>query len=486
MKEVKLKKSINVFDLIFLAFGAMIGWGWVVASGGWIQNAGVLGTVIGFVLGGLMIFFVGLIYAELTTAMPQTGGEMIFSYRAFGPRVSFVCTWAIILSYIGVVCFEACSFPTILQYIFPGFLKGHLYTVAGFDVYATWLAVAILSALLITYINVRGVKVAARFQNILTAIIAIVGIILVAVSAINGEVSNIEPQLFKGDGTGGIIKSILSIAVIAPFFLFGFDVIPQAAEEINVPLKKIGKVLILSIVLAVGFYALVVLAIGYAMSPEEITGSMKASGLVAADAMGKMFNSMVMAKVAIIGGMCGILTSWNSFLLGASRAIFSLGRIYMIPPFFGKIHDKYQTPANALWFVGILSALSVLCGRVMLTWVSDVASLACCFAYFMVSISFVVLRFNDKNLERPYRVQRARIVGIVAIIMTGIMVLLFLIPGSGATLLPQEFAFAGGWLILGLVLGLYSQKKYRKERVKVDKLPIAKDRVQFYTPPRTK
>jgi amino acid transporter len=232
--QVKLKKSINVFDLIFLAFGAMIGWGWVVASGGWIQNAGVLGTVIGFVLGGLMIFFVGLIYAELTTAMPQTGGEMIFSYRAFGPRVSFVCTWAIILSYIGVVCFEACSFPTILQYIFPGFLKGHLYTVAGFEVYATWLAVAILSALLITYINVRGVKVAARFQNILTAIIAIVGVVLVAVSAINGEVSNIEPQLFKGTGTGGIIKSVLSIAVIAPFFLFGFDVIPQAAEEINV------------------------------------------------------------------------------------------------------------------------------------------------------------------------------------------------------------------------------------------------------------
>ena len=302
----------------------------------------------------------------------------------------------------------------------------------------------------------------------------------------SGDAANLASQPFVGDNTGSILTNVLKVAIMTPFFLFGFDVIPQAAEEINVPLKKIGKVLILSIVLAVGFYAMVVLAIGYAMSPEEITGSMKASGLVAADAMGKMFNSMVMAKIAIIGGMCGILTSWNSFLLGASRAIFSLGRIYMIPPFFGRIHVKYQTPANALWFVGILSALSVLCGRVMLTWVSDVASLACCFAYFMVSISFVVLRFNDKILERPYRVQRARIVGIVAIIMTGIMVLLFLIPGSGATLLPQEFAFAGGWLILGLVLGLYSQKKYRKERVKVDNLPIAKDRVQFYTPPRTK
>ena len=150
----ELNKVLNTGDVLVTAFGAMIGWGWVVSSGGWIQGAGVIGTMIAFLIGGIMIYFVGLAYAELTTAMPESGGAKVFSQRAFGPIGSFICTWAIVLSYIGVVCFEACSLPTIIQYIFPGFLKGYLYTVAGFDIYVTWLVAAIIFAVLITYINI--------------------------------------------------------------------------------------------------------------------------------------------------------------------------------------------------------------------------------------------------------------------------------------------------------------------------------------------
>ena len=108
----------------------MIGWGWVVSTGDWIGRGGVLGAVIGFAIGGIMVFFVGLTYAELTAAMPQCGGEHVFSYKAMGPVGSFICTWAIILGYVSVVCFEACALPTIITYIYPGFLKGYLYTVA--------------------------------------------------------------------------------------------------------------------------------------------------------------------------------------------------------------------------------------------------------------------------------------------------------------------------------------------------------------------
>ena len=215
----KFKKVMSATDILVVAFGAMIGWGWVVSSGRWIQNAGVIGTVIGFIIGGIMIYFVGMTYAELTPAMPKVGGEHVFSYKAFGSTGSFICTWALILSYIGVVCFEAVSLPTIIQYIFPSFAKGYMYTIAGSDVYATGVLIAGIFTISIIIINILGIKAASIFQTILTVTIAGVGIVLVAASAINGSVSNLEGQFVIGEGVGSV-KNILSVAVVAPFFLF--------------------------------------------------------------------------------------------------------------------------------------------------------------------------------------------------------------------------------------------------------------------------
>ena len=299
-KKSEFDKVFSMWDILVIAFGAMIGWGWVVSTGDWIQAGGVLGAAIGFGLGGVMIFFVGLTYAELTAAMPQCGGEHVFSYKAMGPIGSFICTWAIILGYVSVVCFEACALPTIVQYIYPPFLKGYLYTVAGFDIYASWLAVAIIVSVFITYINIKGAKTAAKLQTILTVIIGGVGILLVVASAFTGDVSNLQGQLFVGASSKETLLAVLKVALVTPFFFIGFDVIPQAAEEINVPLKKIGYILILSIVLAVAFYALVIIGVGYIMSSTDILTSQEGSGLVTADAMAKAFNSSIMAKVLII------------------------------------------------------------------------------------------------------------------------------------------------------------------------------------------
>ena len=74
-KESEFNKVFSAWDILVIAFGAMIGWGWVVSTGNWIEKGGVLGAALGFCLGGVMIFFVGLTYAELTAAMPQCGGE---------------------------------------------------------------------------------------------------------------------------------------------------------------------------------------------------------------------------------------------------------------------------------------------------------------------------------------------------------------------------------------------------------------------------
>ena len=458
-----LKKVMNPLDVLVTAFGAMIGWGWVVATGDWLSLAGVLGTVAGFIIGGIMIFFVGLAYSELTTAMPECGGPLIFCQKAFGPIGAYICNWFLILSYIGVVCFEACAIPTVLQYIFPGFLKGYLYTIAGFDVYLSWLAVAIVSSVVITYINIIGVKAAVVFQTVLTLNIAFVGIILVIASAINGDVSNFQGQLFVGNDAIEIGKSIFSVAVVAPFFLFGFDVIPQVAEEINVPLKKIGKLMLLSIILAVAFYAFVVLAIGYVMTSSEVASAVKVNGLVTADAMAKAFSSSIMAKVLVIGGICGIVTSWNSFLMGGSRALFAMAESHMLPAFFAKLHSKYKTPINAILMIGLISVISVFFGASMLKWVANAASFACCVAYCMVVMAFLVIREKEPEMPRPYKVKCYRIVGYLAVILSVAMVLLYIIPGTGSTFNVQEQVIVFVWSLFGLVFALISKSKYKNK-----------------------
>lgn len=457
----KLNKELNTIDVLVVAFGAMIGWGWVISSGGWIQKAGVLGTILAFILGGLMIYFVGLVYAELTTTYPKNGGAKVFSQQAFGKVMSFICTWSIVLSYIGVVCFEACSFPTIIQYIFPGFLKGHLYTISGFDVYITWLLTAIISTIFITYINIRGIKTAAFLQKVLTFIIAIVGIILIFASIINGNLSNLENQYFVGDELNEILTNVLSVSIVAPFFLFGFDVIPQAAEEINVPLKKLGKLIVLSITLAVAFYGLIVLSIGYGMNYKEINFSINNTGLVAADAMSKLFNNNLMAKILILGGLCGIVTSWNSFLIGGSRALQALSDSYMIPILFRKRHKKYNTPYVSLTLIGFLSIISLFFGRQMLIWISNCASFACCVTYFIVSLSFLKLRKIHPNIEKPYKIKHYRVVGISATMLSGFLCIIYLLPGTSCSITKQEMIIIALWCITGLMFFVYCKTKYK-------------------------
>ena len=460
-RESEFSKVLNTGDVLVVAFGAMIGWGWVVSSGQWITSGGVLGTVLGFIIGGIMIYFVGLCYAELTTAMPKCGGEHVFSYKAFGSIGAYICTWSIILSYIGVVCYEAVSFPTILQYVFPKIARGYLYSVGGFDIYFTWLLIAIGMALLILFLNIIGMKKAARFQKILTCVIAAVGIALVAGAAYSGNVNNLQNQLLVGDTNGEIIQNIAKVAIMTPFFLFGFDVIPQAAEEINVPLKKLGKMMILSIIMAVSFYVLVVLAVGYVMNAEQIKTSMlSATGLVTADAMGVAFNNANMAKVLIIGGLCGIVTSWNSFLIGGSRALYSMSVSYMLPMKFAVLHKKYNTPVNSLLLIGALSVISPFFGRSMLVWIVDAGNFACCFAYCIVSLSFIVLRRKEADMRRPYKVKHYKFVGIVAVIMSGTMSAMYIIPETNCTLVWQEWIIVGGWILLGIIMAYISKKKY--------------------------
>lgn len=462
-QKSKFDKVMGAWDILVIAFGAMIGWGWVINSGDWITTAGFMGSIIAMLIGGVMVFFVGLTYAELTSAMPQCGGEHVFSYRAMGPTGSFVCTWMIILGYVATSAFEATALPTVITYLFPKFNQVYLYSIAGKDIYLTTILLGVGVAVLITFINIRGAKTAAILQTVLTAIIAIAGILLVVGSAINGDGANITGQMWES-GTGTTLGSVFKVACMTPFLFIGFDVIPQAAEEINVPYKKIGKIMLLSIFLAVAWYLLIIFAVCYIMPQSAIVQEMSSqNGLVSAKAIEIAFRSPLMGKVLIIGGLCGIITSWNSFLMGGSRALYSMGESLMIPKMFGKL-GKHKTPEAAIILCGIACVVAPFFGRGVLVWLVDAASFGCVIAYMFVSISFCILRKKKPEMARPYKVKAGRFVGVMAVLMAGFMTLLYIVPASfSAALVWQEWVVVGIWLALGIFFYFYSKKKYGSE-----------------------
>lgn len=462
-QKSKFDKVMGAWDILVIAFGAMIGWGWVINSGDWITTAGFAGSIIAMLIGGVMVFFVGLTYAELTSAMPQCGGEHVFSYRAMGPTGSFVCTWMIILGYVATSAFEATALPTVITYLFPEFNQVYLYSIAGKDIYLTTILLGVGVAVLITFINIRGAKTAAILQTVLTAIIAIAGILLVVGSAVNGDGANITGQMWES-GSGNTLGSVFKVACMTPFLFIGFDVIPQAAEEINVPYKKIGKIMLLSIFLAVAWYLLIIFAVCYIMPQSAIAQEMSSqNGLVSAKAIEIAFRSPLMGKVLIIGGLCGIITSWNSFLMGGSRALYSMGESLMIPKMFGKL-GKHKTPEAAIILCGIACVVAPFFGRGVLVWLVDAASFGCVIAYMFVSISFCILRKKKPEMARPYKVKAGRFVGVMAVLMAGFMTLLYIVPASfSAALVWQEWIVVGIWLALGVFFYFYSKKKYGAE-----------------------
>jgi len=442
--DQNFERVLSKKDIMALAFGAMIGWGWVVLTGEWIQKAGSMGAILAFVIGGIVVLFVGLTYAELTSAMPKCGGDLVFSYRALGKKAAFICTWGMILGYISVVAFEAVAFPSVLENLFSvSYLKGYMYTIAGYDIYASWALIGSISAIIITIVNYFGAKPAAFMQSVVTLMIACVGIALFTGSLFNGSIQNMSPAFV----TGGSGKGILAVAIMTPFMYVGFDVIPQAAEEINVPFKKIGKIIILSVIMAVVWYAMIIYSTSVALNSNEINSS----SLVAADAMKKMFgNSVVASKILILAGIGG-------------RAIYSMAEAGMLPKFLAKIHPKYKTPTNAVILIGLVSSIAPLFGEKMLVWLSNAGGFGILISYLLVSISFLVLRKKEPNMERPYKVKHPKFVGTMAIVLCVGMLLMFM-PGLPSGLSwPYEWGIILTWFLLGGIFYLVASKKAANE-----------------------
>lgn len=429
-------------EILALAFGAMIGWSWVALTGTWIETAGSVGAMLAFAIGGIAVVLVGLTYAELASAMPQAGGEHVYSQRALGSTASFICTWAILLGYVSVVAFEAVALPTVIDYLLPGFSRGYLWTVAGWDVQLTWVLVGVIAALVMTAINIIGIRTAAKLQLLATMLVVVVGIALVAGAAVNGASGNMQPLFSSG------AKGFLGVLVMVPFMFVGFDVIPQSAEEVDVPFRDIGRMLMISIALAVTWYVVIILSVSLGLTEAERL----ASALPTADATVATLGGSWAGKLLVVAGIGGILTSWNAFLIGGSRAIYAMAKAAQLPRALGELHPRFNTPYKAVALIGLLSIVAPLFGRPALVWLVDAGGLGIVLAYAIVAWSFLTLRRKEPDMPRPYALRHWRLVGWSALILSIAIGILYM-PGSPAALVwPYEWLIVLGWALLGGLL----------------------------------
>jgi APA family basic amino acid/polyamine antiporter len=435
-------RVLSKWDIFVLAFGAMIGWGWIIQTGYWIDQAGTTGAILAFIIGSVMVAFVGLIYGELTSALPFAGGEHVFSMRALGPLGSFVCTWAIIFGYVSVVIFEAIALPSALAYIVPQFNVLPLWSIAGQTVYATWVITGGIGAVVMTYLNYRGARPAAQFQTILTLIIALAGITLLVGAVLNGHSTSTPP--FTGSGMGGVF----AVVTVTPFFFVGFDVIPQAAGEADISYRTLGLLIVVSVAMAAAFYIAVIWASGQALMAEALVEST----LPAAAAMKTLFDSVLIGRLMALAGLAGILTSWNSFIIGASRAIYALAESNMLPERLATVHPEYNTPSTAIVLVGAISVIAPLFGEQMLIWIVNAGSLGIVVAWLFVVISFLVLRYREPDMERPLKLPGGYVIGGIGLTLTLFFAGLYLPGGPSALAWPYEWGIVLVWCLLGIIL----------------------------------
>lgn len=435
-----LIRVLGRMDVMALAFGAMIGWSWVVLAGDWLAAAGTGGAVLAFGLGTGVMLLIGLIYAELAAALPFAGGEHVYSQRALGRDASFLCTWAIVLGYVSVSAFEAVALPTVVAALLPGMDALPLWSVAGWTVTLPWLLVGMGGAVLITGINVIGVRTAAQVQTGVVLVILLGGAVLLAGGMAAGDGDRLAPLLPAGMG------GVAGVMVMVPFLFVGFDVIPQAAEEIDLPRRRIGQLLVLSIALAGLFYVGVMVGVGLLLPASERPGDVP----VAARALGTLLGEPGRLFM-LCAGLAGILTSWNAFLLGGSRALFALARAGQLPAFLGRLHPRWHTPVNAILMVGGLSLLAPLFGRPALVWLVDAGGFGIVIAYAGVVISFLVLRRREPDLPRPFTVPAGGIVGSIALLASLALLWLYL-PFSPSALTLPEWIIVLGWSLLGVAL----------------------------------
>ncbi|MHB8901010.1 MAG: APC family permease [Thermoguttaceae bacterium] len=379
------KRQLTLFDSTCLIVGIILGVGVYrfapdIAKGvdGWWQVLAI------WAVGGLLSLFGAFGYAELATAYPGEGGDYVYLTRAYGRWAGFLFGWLqLVVVRPGDIAIMAFAFATYAAEIYAPSAK-----IGPLSIQVVY---ACAATILLTVVNIIGVQQGKWTQNALTVVkalglLAIVGVACFAPAGGTKAVAEFEPIS-------------LSVAMILVLFCFGgWNEMVYVAAEVKDPRRNIVRALVVGTVAVTVIYLLVNSAFLHVLGYEGLAASKAVASDTVAVVSPALGGRLISALICI-----SALGAVNGLVFAGARISYAVGQDHFVFRPLGKWNAGTGTPVRALTLQGILAVgLIVGLGSIIDTVVYTAPAVYT--FYIATSISVLVLRFREPNVERPYRV----------------------------------------------------------------------------------
>src|SRR5574344_1446038 len=480
-KKSELSKTLNVFDLIVIGIGAVVGTGIFTIIGTAIQGGpeGVgagPAIVLSMVLAAVACVFSALCYSEIAAMIPVAGSAYTYTYATMGEFMAWMVGWILMLEYaIGNIT-VACAWTGYLAQFLKGFsshlpswinhfplwLRNDYNSVLAINPHATiphFLGIpvcinipAIFIVLFLTVILTRGIKESTKLAGIMVFINIFIILSFIVVGAFYVKPDNWIP--FAPNGFHGVFMGAFLI-----FFAYvGFDASSTTAEETKNPQRDLPIGIIGTLVICTIMYIAVALVLTGMMGFGDI--NIKAPLAYAMNIVGQ--NRV--AGFISLGALAGLTSVLLIYQLGTTRILYAMSRDGFIPKYLRKVNRKYKTPQLLTW----LSAIVVIIGSLFMDL--NVSAELCNFGTFtsfiIVCIAIMILRKTDPDRERPFKVPFVPLFPILGILTCGGLMLYSM---QKLTLSAMLFPL---WIVAGVgiyaIYGYNTQRKIKKKKNKFE------------------